>query len=121
MPRSLARLRMFTRELSPLKASGHLEAFNGDNSRVNIRNLASERGISGYNQPFNDTLSVVYDLPFGKGRRWGADAPSWVRGFLGGWQVTAINTMSSGLPVTFAYNPSGAANVSGLPTYRPNI
>lgn len=119
--RGLYLLNSFTWSKGIDNASGHLEAFNGDNSRVNIRNIASERGISGYNQPFNDTLSVVYDLPFGKGRRWGADASPWLRGFLGGWQVTAINTMSSGLPVTFAYNPSAAANVSGLPTYRPNI
>jgi len=102
-------------------ASGHLEAFNGDNSRVNIRDIASERGVSGYDQPFNDVLSLVYDLPYGKGRRWGSDAPALVKGILGGWQMSAINTASSGLPVTLTYSPSSAANVSGLPTYRPNI
>ncbi len=102
-------------------ASGHLESFNGDNSRVNIRNIGSERGLSGYDQPFNDVLSLVYDLPYGKGRRWGSDAPALVKGILGGWQMSAINTASSGLPVTLTYSASSAANVSGLPTYRPNI
>ena len=29
--------------------------------------------------------------------------------------------MTSGQPVNLSYNPSGAQNVSGAPTYRPNV
>src|SRR5205807_6396442 len=49
-------------------ASGHLEVQNGDNSRVNYRDLAAEFGRSGYDRPLNETLSFVWDLPFGKDR-----------------------------------------------------
>ena len=52
-------------------ASGHLEAFNGDNSRVNYRNVPAEKGVGAYDQPFNNTTSVVWELPYGKGRKWG--------------------------------------------------
>src|ERR1019366_9606280 len=49
-------------------ASGHLDTPNGDNSRINLANGGlGERGNSGYNQPVNNVLSIVYDLPYGKG------------------------------------------------------
>jgi hypothetical protein len=44
-------LHSFTWSKAIDNASGHLEANNGDNSRVNIRNLRGERGVSGYDQP----------------------------------------------------------------------
>ncbi|HXA49248.1 MAG TPA: TonB-dependent receptor, partial [Candidatus Acidoferrum sp.] len=101
-------------------ASGHLEANNGDNSRANIRDLAHEKGISGYDQPLNDTLSGVYALPFGRGKRMGANWNRAIDGLLGGWQMTMINTLTSGLPVNITYSPTGQFQVSGLPSVRPN-
>jgi hypothetical protein len=101
-------------------ASGHLEANNGDNSRANIRDLAHEKGLSGYDQPFNDTLSGVYALPFGRGKRFGGSWNRLVDGALGGWQLTLINTLTSGLPLNITYSPTGQFQVSGLPSVRPN-
>jgi hypothetical protein len=101
-------------------ASGHLEANNGDNSRANIRDLAHEKGLSGYDQPFNDTLSGVYALPFGHGKRFGSNWNPVADKALGGWQLTLINTITSGLPVNITYSPSGQFQVSGLPSVRPN-
>ncbi len=102
-------------------ASGHLDTPNGDNSRVNLANLRGERGQSAYNQPVNDTLTVIYDLPFGRGRRFGAGAPRLAQGLLGGWQFSAINTATSGQPVNLIYNVSSVATVSSLLNYRPNV
>jgi hypothetical protein len=101
-------------------ASGHLEANNGDNSRANIRDLAHEKGLSGYDQPFNDTLSGVYALPFGRGKRIGGSWNRLVDGAFGGWQLTLINTLTSGLPLNITYSPTGQFQVSGLPSVRPN-
>jgi hypothetical protein len=102
-------------------ASGHLETANGDNSRVNHADLDSEFGISGYNQPFNNTTTVVWELPFGRDRRWGHDMSPVADAFLGGWRLTAINTMTSGVPVNLNYSPAANFQVSGVPTYRPNV
>ncbi len=102
-------------------ASGHLEAQNGDNSRVNYRNIEGERGLSGYNQPLNNTTSLVWDLPFGHDRKYGANWNAVVDGVLGGWRLTAINTMTSGVPINLTYSPAAAFQVSGAPTYRPNL
>jgi Carboxypeptidase regulatory-like domain/TonB-dependent Receptor Plug Domain len=101
-------------------ASGHLEANNGDNSRANIRDLAHEKGPSGYDQPFNDTLSGVYALPFGRNKKYGAAWNPVVDGILGGWQLTLINTLTSGLPINITYSPTSQFQVSGLPSVRPN-
>jgi hypothetical protein len=114
-------LNSFTWSKAIDNASGHLEANNGDNSRVNFRNLDAERGLSGYDVPFLNATTILYDIPFGRGRKFGN---SWNRGFdavLGGWRITAINFAQSGIPVNLSYDPSSAFQVSGAPTYRPNI
>ncbi len=103
-------------------ASGHLETASGDNSRVNLANLASNYGPSGYDQPINNTTSIIYDLPYGKGRHFGASAPYLAQAALGGWQLTIINQASSGLPLNLNYSANaGFAVDSGLLTYRPNV
>ena len=114
-------LNSFTWSKSMDNASGHLEANNGDNSRVNFRDLRNEKGLTGYDQPFNNTTTFLYDLPVGRGRKFGSN---WNRGLdtvLGGWRFTGINTMNSGNPVNLTYSPSSDFSVSGSPNYRPNL
>ena len=102
-------------------ASGHLDTPGGDNSRINLLNGGlGERGVSAYNQPLNNVLSIVYDLPYGKGRMFGQNAPFLVQQALGGWQLTAIQSDSSGLPINITYSPTSAQQVSPLLTQRPN-
>jgi hypothetical protein len=119
--RGLYLLNSFTYSKARDNASGHLETANGDNSRVNYRDLDGEWGISGYNQPLNNTTTVVWELPFGHDRRWANDLNPVLEGILGGWRLTAINTMTSGLPVNLSYSPSSTFSVSTAPTYRPNL
>jgi len=104
-------------------SGGHLETNNGDNSRVNFANPSGDYGRSNYDQPLNDTTSIIYDLPFGRGRRFGARAPYMEDVLLGGWQLTVINSMTSGLPANLNYTNSttSGTNVTDLYTYRPNI
>ncbi len=102
-------------------ASGHLEFQNGDNSRVNMLDMSYNRGLSGYDQPFNNTTSFVYDIPFGRGRTYGSGIHSVLDAVAGGWRLTGINTMTSGVPINLNYSPTSLQSVSGAPTYRPNI
>ena len=46
----------------------------------------------------NFTASVIYDLPFGKGRQFGANWSDLTNTFLGNWQVTVIEHVLSGFP-----------------------
>jgi hypothetical protein len=104
-------------------SGGHLETSNGDNSRVNFANPSSDYGRSNYDQPLNNTTSILYDLPYGRGRRFGSSSPYMADMVLGGWQVTVINTMTSGLPTNLTYSngTSLGTNVTDLYTYRPNV
>ena len=76
--------------------------------------------MSGYNQPLNETLSLVYDLPYGKSRMFGSQAPRLLQEVLGGWQVTAIENAQSGSPVNIIYSPSAFQSVSTILNQRPN-
>ena len=102
-------------------APGHLENYNGDNSRINTLNPTSERGLSSYDQPFNDTLSILYDLPIGKGRRLNISNRA-LDLVAGGWGVDLINTATSGLPLNITYAaPSSQYAISNLVTPRPTL
>lgn len=114
-------LNSFTWSKAIDNASGHLESQNGDNSRVNIRALDQERGLSGYDQPFNNTTTLLWDLPFGNGRKIGDNWSKPADLIAGGWRLSIINFAASGVPVNLSYSPAAAFQVSGAPTYRPNI
>jgi hypothetical protein len=113
-------LNSFTWSRAEDNAAGHLDTPDGDNSRINLANPLGEIGPSAYNQPLNETLSIVYDLPYGKGRMFGDNAPLALREALGGWQLTVINDVNSGLPVNVTYSPNSFQQVSPLLVQRPN-
>jgi hypothetical protein len=94
----------------------------------NIRNLRAERGPSSYDVKFINVTSVVYQLPFGRGKRYGSSAPGVVDAILGGWELTGINTANTGEPVNVLFNPSQAvdntgriSDFRGANTFRPNL
>jgi len=119
--RGLYLLNSFTWSRARDNASGHLETANGDNSRVNYRDLEGEFGVSGYDQPLNNTTSIVWELPFGSGRKYASNMSPVMEGLLGGWRLVAINLATSGVPVNLSYTPSTAASVGTTVTYRPNL
>ena len=94
---------------------------NGDNSRIALGNIARNRGESAYDQPLSDTLTIIYDLPYGRDRMFGAGAGRALQTLLGDWQVSFINSATSGQPINLTYNPSDIQRVSDLLTYRPNV
>ncbi len=94
----------------------------------NINNLGLERGPSSYDSKLVNVTSVVYQLPFGKGRQFGGSMNPVLDAAVGGWELTSINTANTGLPVSVYYAPSTANAVSdigaeyrGQPFPRPNV
>jgi Carboxypeptidase regulatory-like domain len=80
-------------------------------------------GLSELNLNNSFTASVIYDLPFGKGKRYGGDWSGPVDAALGHWQVTLIERATSGFPlyVVDSTNPSGVDfSYNGLAVSRPN-
>ena len=85
----------------------------------NIRNLAAERGPSSYDVKFINVTSIVYQLPFGKGRMFGSNWNPLVNALAGGWDVNTINSWNTGLPANVVYSPNSAADVTGsIPDFR---
>jgi hypothetical protein len=101
-----------------------LETGNGDSALVNIRNVAGDRGPSGYNQPLNNTTSFIYDLPFGKGQRFGSASSGIVQQVLGGWELAGTNIVTSGVPLDLNYTPNSnqvVSTTSAAYALRPNL
>ena len=48
----------------------------------------------------NFVLAANYELPFGKGRKWGSEWGGLTNAILGGWKVSAIFQARTGIPLT---------------------
>jgi len=80
-------------------------------------------GLSQLNLNDSFTASVIYDLPFGKGKHFGGGWNGGTNAILGNWQVNVIERATSGFPlfVVDSTNPSGVNfGYNGLVVERPN-
>jgi hypothetical protein len=71
----------------------------------------------------NFTASLIYDLPFGKGKRFGSNWSGAVNTILGNWEVDLIEKITSGFPifVVDGNNQSGVSfNFNGSGVNRPS-
>jgi hypothetical protein len=64
--------------------------------------------LSQINLDNNFTASVIYDLPFGRGKKFGGNWNSATNTALGNWQVTLIEHISSGFPVPLIDSNNGS-------------
>ncbi|HSE97486.1 MAG TPA: TonB-dependent receptor, partial [Blastocatellia bacterium] len=66
----------------------------------NSRDLESERGLAEFDRRRTWASDFVYELPFGRGRRFGNEASGLLDALFGGWQVNGIILLYDGLPFT---------------------
>jgi hypothetical protein len=76
----------------------------GNNQSMDQYNRRLEKSIGQFDQTHVAKFSTVYELPFGRGKRWGSSSPALVRGILGNWRISATQFYSSGFPVGLARN-----------------
>jgi hypothetical protein len=81
-------------------------------------------GLSQINLNNDFTASVIYQLPFGKGRKWGSNWNGMTNSIAGGWEVTVIEKVTSGFPIFIvdSNNTSGVnlENNNDQSFIRPN-
>ncbi|HYO80247.1 MAG TPA: TonB-dependent receptor, partial [Bryobacteraceae bacterium] len=100
------------------KLMSECSAIGGGNSgdactgeyRIGRFNRRLDRAIDQDDIASRFVISGVFELPFGKGRRFLSDTPGIVHALLGGWQVNGIGTFQSGVPLAVR----GANNFTGI-------
>jgi Carboxypeptidase regulatory-like domain/TonB dependent receptor/TonB-dependent Receptor Plug Domain len=63
---------------------------------------AADYGPSGFDTRHNLSATGVYQLPFGRGKTYGAHASRLMDQLIGGWKITGTAVVYSGFPVTIA-------------------
>lgn len=84
-----------------------------------LRNLGADYGNSDYNQPVYNVTSLVYELPFGQGKRF-LNSGGVMNQIFGQWQLSAINSAASGYQFNITDTPAASLQVtaSSVPSYR---
>ncbi|MBZ5621181.1 MAG: carboxypeptidase-like regulatory domain-containing protein [Acidobacteriia bacterium] len=67
---------------------------------INTWNPSQMRSVSAYDTLHSINANFVYDLPFGRGRRFGSGMNKILDAFVGGWEITGLYRQTSGLPFT---------------------
>ena len=67
-------------------------------------NRGLEKSIGRFDQTHKFKFSTLYELPFGKGKKWLNDG--FLSHVIGGWRVSAIQIYSSGTPIALTRNNS---------------
>jgi hypothetical protein len=90
-------------------------------SPQNPDNLRAERGLAEFDLKHRLSVSYVFELPFGRGRAWGESWSTPVDLIFGGWQLTGIHVLQSGLALTPTLGGSSVLNLGGERQARPNL
>ncbi len=102
----------------------------GDQGARDINNWALERSLSAHDIPQSVAITMLYDLPIGRGKAIGSNLNRVVDAFVGGWQVSALMNFQNGIPIPmsapgngfgFAYNPPNITSGSAVSISNPTI
>jgi hypothetical protein len=80
-------------------------------------NLRAEKSVSAFNVPHNFVSSLMWDLPVGKGRRF-LNRRGFLNGVAGGWTLSGIMNLQSGIPLDMTTVTNLTGSLSG--GSRPN-
>jgi len=86
-------------------------------------NLKKERSVSSQDVSQRLVISYVYDLPFGHGRKYMADATGVTEKIVSGWGVDGVTSFQKGFPLPIVYGgstPLSNANF-GTGPIRPDV
>jgi hypothetical protein len=94
---------------------------NGTGNRIqDIFNKRADKGLADLDHRHRFTTAAVYELPFGKGRRFGSGVSGALDRVIGGWAIDGIAALQSGYPLTVrrAGDPGSMGTDGAL---RPDI
>ena len=80
---------------------------------VDSYSFKTERGLTTYNRSHVFVFSYIYPLPFWR------TGSEWYKYILGGWQISGVTTIQTGLPLNLSINPDQAG--IGQTGQRPSV
>jgi hypothetical protein len=87
---------------------------------LNNHDVARDHGLSSFDVAHRLVASFVWNLPFGKGERFGGNASGFKQAVIGGWQLNGIYLLQGGFPISiFAADLGGVLDTFG--TNRADI
>jgi hypothetical protein len=92
---------------------------DGGAGGITFYNRRLEKARSSYDVTHRWVTYSLIELPFGKGRKWMNGANAFVNGALGGWELNVIQTVESGVPMTFTF--AGSPNNYLAGAQRPDM
>ncbi|MBS1807818.1 MAG: TonB-dependent receptor [Acidobacteria bacterium] len=98
-------------------SSGNVSWLGGSTSIQNIWDLRGERALSSHDIAHRVVITGTYELPFGQGRHFGSKMNRAMDWLAGGWNLSGILLMQSGMPLQVTQ--SGGNIWDG--TQRPNL
>jgi hypothetical protein len=78
-------------------------------------NTNLDYAVSTHDVPQSFATALVYQLPYGSGKRWGSSAPSIVKQVAGDWELSSIVRLTSGLPLLPVYYQNNPLGNYGFP------
>lgn len=87
----------------------------------NATDLKAERGPAEFDVKHRLALSYIYELPWGRNRRWGQSWSLALDYILGGWQISGIHVVQTGLPLTPVLTGPTVLNLGSERIARPTL
>ena len=95
----------------------------------NNYNLAADKSVDGNDVPNSMVFSYIYDLPVGRGKKFGSNFSKPVDAVLGNWEVAGITSIKQGGPIAIngnlkagsVYGGGQHVNVVGNPNVPGNL
>ena len=108
----------YSHGLSFLLSYTYAHSIDDLNALTNQFDLTTARGPSSFDVRQRIVLSPVYELPFGKGKRFVTSGPAaWV---VGGWQLSSLAQWQTAAPLTATLS-GNFSNTAGAASDRPNL
>jgi len=97
------------------------EGFGYASQIINAFDPGQNRGVSDFDMTHQINSNWVYELPFGRGQKWGSSSSNFLNAVFGGWSISGLYRWSSGLPMSVSngfqfptnWELTGQANLIG--------
>ncbi len=86
---------------------------DGGAGGLTFYNRRLEKGRSNFDVTHRWVTYGLWELPFGKGKKWMTDANWFVNGVLGNWELNVIQTLENGIPFSFGFTGTGNVFLPG--------